>query len=48
MDEVQLNLKKNGSGYFYIDERKEKVAEMIIDISGNELTGYHKEVLPKA
>ncbi len=48
MDEVQLNLKKNGSGYFYITKGEEKVAEMMIDISGNELTVYHTEVLPKA
>jgi uncharacterized protein len=47
MDEVQLNLKKNGSGYFYIMEGEEKVAEMNIDVSGNELTVYHTEVLPK-
>ena len=48
MDEVQLNLKKNGSGYFYIMEGEVKVAEMNIDVSGNELTVYHTEVLPKA
>ena len=48
MDEVQLNLKKNGSGYFYITEGEEKVAEMNIDISGSELTVYHAEVLLKA
>ena len=48
MDEVQLNLKTNGSGYFYINEGKEKVGEMMIDISGNDLTVYHTEVLPKA
>ena len=48
MDEVQLNLKKNGSGYFSITEGEGKVAEMNIDVSGNELTVYHTEVLPKA
>ena len=48
MDEVQLDLKKNGSGYFYITDGEEKVGEMMIDISGNDLTVYHTEVLPKA
>ena len=48
MDEVQLNLKENGSGYFYITQGEEKIAEMNIDVSGNELTVYHTEVLPKA
>lgn len=48
MDEVQLNLKKNGSGYFSIAEGEEKVAEMNIGVSGNQLTVYHTEVLPKA
>ena len=48
MDEVQLNLKKNGTGYFYITEGGEKVGEMMIDISGNDLTVYHTEVQPRA
>ena len=48
MDEVQLNLKKNGCGYFSISEGEEKVAEMNIGVSGNQLTVYHTEVLPKA
>jgi uncharacterized protein len=48
MDEVKLNLDKNGSGYFYIGEEEEKIAEMMINISGNDLTVYHTEVLPKA
>jgi len=48
MDEVQLNLKKNGSGYFNISEDGEKVGDMMISVSGNDLTVYHTEVLPKA
>jgi len=48
MDEVQLNLKKTGSGYFYITEGDKRVAEMMIDVSGGELTVYHTEVLPVA
>lgn len=48
MDDVKLNLNKNGSGYFYINNGEEKIAEMIMDVSGNVLTVYHTEVLRKA
>jgi len=48
MDDVKLNLNKNGSGCFYIADGEEKIAEMTIDVSGNDLTVYHTEVLPKA
>ena len=48
MDDVKLNLNKNGSVYFYINDGEEKIAEMIMDVSGNVLTVYHTEVLPKA
>lgn len=48
MDDVELNLNKNGSGYFYINDGEQNIAEMTIDVSGNELTVYHTEVLPKA
>jgi uncharacterized protein len=50
MDDVKLKLNKNGTGLFYIpgdEERGERVAKMIISISGNDLTVYHTEVLPK-
>jgi len=48
MDDVKLNLNKNGKGYFYINDGEEKIAEMMIDVSENDLTVYHTEVLPKA
>lgn len=48
MNEVQLNLDENGKGSFLIMEGEEKLAEMVISISGNTLTVYHTEVLPKA
>ena len=48
MDEVKLNLNKNGAGDFYIPGGKEKIAEMTINVSGNSLTVYHTEVLPEA
>lgn len=48
MEKVQLNLNANGHGHFYINENNVQIAEMIIGISGNVLTVYHTEVLPKA
>lgn len=48
MDEVLLNLNEKGHGHFYINENDQQVAEMKIGISGNDLTVYHTEVLPKA
>jgi predicted GNAT family acetyltransferase len=48
MDDVKLNLNRNGSGYFYIADGEEKLAEMTMGISGNDLTVYHTEVLSKA
>src|SRR5258708_5756069 len=48
MEDVRLNLNKNGSGYFYIADGEEKLAEMTINVSGNDLTVYRTEVLPKA
>ncbi|HVZ98479.1 MAG TPA: GNAT family N-acetyltransferase [Chitinophagaceae bacterium] len=48
MEDVALNLKPNGSGLFCLMDGDEKIAEMVIDISGNDLTVYHTEVLPKA
>jgi len=48
MDDVKLNLNKNGSGYFYINDGEQKIAEMEIGVSANQLTVYHTEVLPKA
>src|SRR5664279_3824266 len=48
MEEVQLKLNKDGSGYFYIADAEGRIGEMMVDISGNDLTVYHTEVLPKA
>ncbi len=48
MEGVKLNLNKKGHGHFYIDENGDQMAEMVISITGNDLTVYHTEVLPKA
>ena len=48
MEEVILKLDENGRGYFYMLDGEEQIAEMEVSISGNNLTVYHTEVLPKA
>lgn len=48
MPDVKLDLNEKGHGHFYINENNQQVAEMIIGISGNDLTVYHTEVLPIA
>ncbi|HET7115998.1 MAG TPA: GNAT family N-acetyltransferase [Hanamia sp.] len=44
MEDVQLNLDEKKHGHFYISENGERIAEMEIGISGNDLTVYHTEV----
>lgn len=48
MNDVKLNINEKNNGHFYINENEQQVAEMIIGISGNNLTVYHTEVLPIA
>jgi predicted GNAT family acetyltransferase len=48
MDEVKLNLDEKNHGHFFIMDQEEQIAEMEISISGNILTVYHTEVLPRA
>jgi len=48
MENVNLKLNEKGHGHFYIQDGEEQVAEMEVGISGNNLTVYHTEVLPKA
>jgi predicted GNAT family acetyltransferase len=48
MEEVKLQLDEKKHGHFYINENDEQIAEMQIGISGNDMTVYHTEVLPKA
>ena len=47
MDEVKLNLDDNGQGSFSILDGAEQVGEMVVGVSGNNLTVYHTEVSPK-
>lgn len=47
MDDVKLRLNENGEGEFYLQDGEEKIGEMIISISGKDMTVYHTEVLPE-
>jgi uncharacterized protein len=47
MNEVKLSLSENGNGRFFILDGEERIAQMEISITGNDLTVYHTEVLPK-
>jgi predicted GNAT family acetyltransferase len=44
MSEIELKLESNGKGAFVIEQGSERVAEMAIGISGDNLTVYHTEV----
>ena len=48
MNDVKLKLDEKGNGRFYIMDEEEQIAEMQINISGNDLTVFHTEVSPKA
>jgi predicted GNAT family acetyltransferase len=48
MDDVKLNLNEKGHGAFYIMDGDEQMGEMVVGISGPNLTVYHTEVSTKA
>jgi len=45
---VKLKMNEEGEGAFYILDGTEEMGEMVISISGNNLTAFHTEVSPKA
>lgn len=47
MEDVKLGFDEKGYGKFSISEENEQIAEMVISITGNDLTVYHTEVFPK-
>lgn len=47
MSDVKLTLDDNNRGAFSIIEEGEQIGEMVISISGQNLTVYHTEVSPK-
>ncbi len=42
--EIELKLANNGKGAFVIEKDDKLIAEMVIGVSGNNLTVYHTEV----
>ena len=48
MNEVKLRLNEKGHGAFYIIDSTKQMGEMVIGISGENLTVYHTEVAAEA
>jgi len=42
--DVQFKIEDNGKGAFFVEEDGKRVAEMVVSISGSNLTVYHTEV----
>jgi predicted GNAT family acetyltransferase len=42
--DVQFKIDDSGKGAFFVEEGGNRVAEMVISISGSNLTVYHTEV----
>ena len=47
MSNVLVTLNERGHGAFYITDRDERIAEMVISVSGSYMTVYHTEVFEK-
>jgi predicted GNAT family acetyltransferase len=47
VENISLKLDAHGKGAFVIDEGDERLAEMVIGISGNNMTVYHTHVSEK-
>src|SRR4051812_46815729 len=48
MDEIKLKLNDKGHGKFYLMDGEEQVGEMVVAISGQNLTVYHTKVSTEA
>lgn len=48
MDDAKLKLNEKGHGAFFIIDGEEQMGEMVISITGSNLTVYHTEVSTKA
>lgn len=48
MTDIKLELNEKGQGSFNLYEEGKKTGEMVISVSGNELTVYHTQVVPEA
>lgn len=47
MEDIQLTINEKGHGSFFMADGEEKIAQMVIGISGGFLTVYHTEVAPR-
>jgi uncharacterized protein len=47
MEEIKLKLDDNGEGAFYVLDGQDEIAQLVVSISGNEMTAHHTEVFPK-
>ncbi|WP_121356947.1 GNAT family N-acetyltransferase [Flavisolibacter nicotianae] len=48
MEDVKLSLNEKGQGAFLILEDAKQLGEMVVSVSGTNLTVYHTEVSPEA
>ena len=46
--DVKLNLNEKGHGAFYLMNGTQQLGEMMVSVSGKELTVFHTEVSPNA
>ena len=47
MEKVVLDINEKGHGAFRLNEGAEELGEMVVGISGSEMTVYHTEVDPR-
>ena len=48
MTEVQLTMNDKGHGAFVVLDGPKQLGEMVVGISGSDMTVYHTEVIPEA
>ena len=48
MAEVTLTLNKKHHGAFFVKDGEQQLGEMVISITGKDMTVYHTEVIPDA
>jgi predicted GNAT family acetyltransferase len=48
MDKIEFELNEKGRGAFFIMDGEERIGELLLSISGTEMTVYHTEVVPAA
>ena len=46
MEKVRLDINEKGHGAFRLEEGAEELGEMVIGITGSEMTVYHTEIDP--